>query len=737
MFYRSPLSVYEITLSRNDRIRLIDNLPDFPNENRLYEDLKKTIKAEFRFGDYKTEDAKIRYRGKTPYHWYALKKSWSVTVPEDDPLGERTNFNFITPQDRGWVEPFLWNHVREKLGLLALDTTPVHLEVNKKDMGLYILMEGLEEEFLVKHGRQPGDIFSDLTINTRGSDTDLLMPSGAFRWQSKFDKAGATGESYPHLMYLLSLAAEAPQKQFDNEIENILDMETFNRWMFTAILSGNFHSGNNAENMNLYFNPATGKFEIIPIEANITPLQNPIDLQHTIIKNRLVNRVLQNEKFRKEFENLVKSYVSDQKNLDDDLAYYDQITEKLRPEIESDTVKLATSYEARRDIASTREMYIHNFSTLRDMLNKNNSLLYQFSDETYPVDGKKFDSEKFKTFLAINTSREEFLSHNNQFVAGLDPLTIILLPGKYVFTKTVIVPKNLKVIIREGVSIYFAPGISLLSYSTVEARGTTLSPIIMKSNTAGAPWGIFAIIGTPSRNFFRNVHIENGKDDTINGMYFSGNLSVYGSDLEFIDGSVSDSHADDGIHILEGEAYIARTIFTKTSSDSIDIDFTRGANSIFENNTFRDIGGDAIDLSFSEIMLRNNTVAGCGDKGVSVGEASKPLIEHMTVLHCVYGIAVKDRSRATIRDARLIENETGIGLYRKKPFFIEGGVANVSDSVIWGNKKSITTDKYSYISASKSVIQGGYEGNNNTADAPDLKKLLPQELYKSIASLHI
>ena len=93
----------------------------------------------------------------------------------------------------------------------------------------------------------------------------------------------------------------------------------------------------------------------------------------------------------------------------------------------------------------------------------------------------------------------------------------------------------------------------------------------------------------------------------------------------------------------------------------------------------------------------NNTVTDCGDKGVSVGEASRPVIENITVTRCLFGVAVKDRSHAIISNSSFEENDVGIGLYRKKPFFVEGGTAEVRKSAFKNNKEKTTADEFSSI----------------------------------------
>lgn len=695
IFSTKDVPVYTIKLTKNDLRNLLNNLPNFPEENRLYEEFKSTVKAEFSYGDYKATDAKMRYRGKSPNHWNALKKSWQIQLPKDKPLGDRTTLRFFIPEDRGWAQIFLWNQIRKDLGLITLEASPARLVINERNFGIYILIEGWEESLFEKHARQFGKIFSDKNIDTRGTNTDLLVPEGAYRWYNRNDPEEKDGNQYPELVYLLWLTANAPDNIFEKEIGNILNTDTYMRWMVTAILSGNFHPGNNRENMNLYFDPSTGQLEPISIDANITPLAEKIDLSD----NRIVNRLLQNKVFRLQFELLANSYLSDTKNLEKALEVYDKELAILRDAAYRDTTKIVTSYEVTKTLEKDRRIFEENFRTLTNML-KTKSLDFNFANETYPLKPEPAPTT-IKSFQEISATRAQFLIRNPQFVAGKDADTIILFPGAYTFSRDVIIPKNLSVVIREGVTIFMAPDVSVISYSTLRATGTQTQPITIRPLVTDKPWGVFTLMNAPNTNEFNSVRISGGKDATINGVYFSGMLSAHNSNVLFANGRIENAHADDGIHVLASKAVIENSVFNNNFADSIDLDFIKDGSRITNNHfsTFQkeDLNGDAIDLSFSSLPVTKNTVESCSDKGISVGEASTPNIEYNTIKYCAYGIAIKDRSKATIAYNTFEENKTAIGLYRKKPHFIDGGIAILINNIFTNNGADTSADKYSRI----------------------------------------
>ena len=81
------------------------------------------------------------------------------------------------------------------------------------------------------------------------------------------------------------------------------------------------------------------------------------------------------------------------------------------------------------------------------------------------------------------------------------------------------------------------------------------------------------------------------------------------------------------------------------SSDAFDADFGQG---FFERCVFYDIGADAIDVSGSDVQVRDVRMINLGDKGLSVGENSRVTGERIYIENADFGVASKDLSQAHI-----------------------------------------------------------------------------------------
>lgn len=377
-FQTSILPVYEITISPQDQVNLLLNLPDYPREYKLLEDFKTSVVGEFAHESYYTQNAQIRYRGVSPNHWNAAKKSLQVNLPDDSPLEDRTTYRFFIGEDKGWVWASLWDHIGDKLGVITLQVTPAEVVINGKHMGVYNLIEGWEPSLIARYGKPPGPIFSNKNIEINA--VNLWQPDQAFQWYNR-NEPTVPIESYPEFMRLVTLVAEAPDDEFAREIPHVLNIDTFLPWTLVSILAGgNFHQGNNA-NQNFYYNPETGLFEPILWDVALSPLADTIALAN----NRPVNRLMHIPAFRKQLESMARAYVEDPAQFEDDIALYDTITAYMLPAVYRDTVKIQTSYEVQTVIARERATYEQNVKKLRTMLKNNGSLPFVFADETYPL----------------------------------------------------------------------------------------------------------------------------------------------------------------------------------------------------------------------------------------------------------------------------------------------------------------------------------------------------------------
>jgi len=191
--------------------------------------------------------------------------------------------------------------------------------------------------------------------------------------------------------------------------------------------------------------------------------------------------------------------------------------------------------------------------------------------------------------------------------------------------------------------------------------------------------------------------MRGGSEANINGIFFSGMLSVYNADVVFSHNAVAGAYADDGLNVKYGTVDIINNIFEHNSADALDLDYIK--HGIVSGNTFVENGNDGIDLSGagSGLVIRNNTISRSGDKCISVGEKSEGnSISSNILTGCNIGIEVKDLSTPVISNNEITGNNIGVHAYRKKEIF-GGGMPELHGNIFQKNGIDTQSDEYSSI----------------------------------------
>ena len=756
-FAKSELPEYRIVISPDNWKTMEDSLPisDDLVYGSLLENNKSYVGAEFidpKIG-YKSA-IKIRYRGITYNNWQAEKKSLRLKFPKDNLFQGMSGLNLIIPEDRGYFLEPLNIYRAKKLGLFAPDLKFVRIYINNRDFGVYLSAEPWSGSLLAKNNIiDTNNIFSNKDIS---GEVDNDRPAFS-DWKSYI--ADNEDGPFEELNALKKLTNEARNEQFNRTVSNLVELDKVYRWQLINVLAGSVHQGY-FSNFVLMFKKETGKFEPVPWDVSFESIRDKIYDDNLPL---LIRRIFKNKRYSDEFVAILNGYLNDGRNLNDDLAYYDSLFEKTRQDFYKDNAKNSTNFNFIKEVNKGRELIKNNFEKAKSLLadGKTGVTIWEKQNYTKRVDF----SGSFEYLNEVSLNIKEFTARNPDFrqVSGN---TLVLGPGTFVFSKTTIIPKNLKLIIEPATNIYFHPKTSLISYSSINAAGTLNSPIVFAPAFNNAePWGSFGVINTDSqKNYFNYIKVSGGSawegsvDKLINGVPFISQFSLRNTNSEIYNSIFENSHSDDALHVVGGSVSIKHSTFRNTFADAIDFDAVK--NSKIIGNVFYNLNldknhddGDAMDISGAQnIEILDNHVSGFKDKCISVGEGSDEVLVRNNILSsCNYGLAIKDNSYVVSDNNIIIGNRTGgLTLYRKKQDFVGGGRADVLNSILWGNQEEILIDETSHVpsksgiwkqiekagisqlSIKNSTVEGGYEGVNISLSRPDFKSILPAFIYNSV-----
>ena len=123
------------------------------------------------------------------------------------------------------------------------------------------------------------------------------------------------------------------------------------------------------------------------------------------------------------------------------------------------------------------------------------------------------------------------------------------------------------------------------------------------------------------------------------------------------------------------------------SFDTDAIDYDQISSGIIRNNKIYNFYGsnsDGIDLGegSKDILIENNLILNCNDKGISVGQASTTNIINNIIVNCAQGVGIKDISSFALIDKNTFYDcDYGVASFEKN-IGAGGGNAEIVNSII-------------------------------------------------------
>ena len=354
-FKKDEVPIYELVIAENDLKKINDSLPK-GFMNVVYTD-KVFAPAEFRAGD-KTYQVRVRYRGINAVHWNARKRSYLIKFDRDDLFKGMQELNFIIPDDRFFAVEHFNNYRAEKLDLKVPASGFANLKVNGQKNALYFTIEGWSDEMLEKWELPKGSV---LYGNEFGGDWESL--SG---WDHM---AGPkSSEAMALLSELLRLLYRAEDAEFYAKIFGIVDKDNFYAWQIHQELVNSTHQA--TDNHRFYFDKTSGKFFFVPWDVEIELLEEKDNFGYY---GALAKRIFSNPVFLQGKNQRLADYVADEKNLEDDLDFYDRTFESFKTSLYKDRLKIYPNRFADNSYAAYRQQIVDIFNAIRRKLTAGNS----------------------------------------------------------------------------------------------------------------------------------------------------------------------------------------------------------------------------------------------------------------------------------------------------------------------------------------------------------------------------
>ncbi len=301
------------------------------------------------------------------------------------------------------------------------------------------------------------------------------------------------------------------------------------------------------------------------------------------------------------------------------------------------------------------------------------------------------------------TTQQYLMEHVNldiPLISKIEGEDIYIKQGKNRVDYNVVIPVGYKVHFAAGTKIDFVNKALFLSYSPVYMEGKKDNPVTITSSDFSANG--FTVLQPEGKSELNNVVFNNMNTLNYKSWILTGAVTFYEADVALNNVTFHRNQCEDALNLVRCKFSLTNSSFDYTYGDAFDSDFSTGA---VDNTVFTNIGNDAIDFSGSKIMIKNCTIDGAQDKGVSGGEDSHLVIENCTISNSNIGLASKDLSSLKVSDSKINDCNYGAVLLQKKPEY--GPASMILKNVIFNRPKTKwLIEKHSFIVNEGKKIEG-------------------------------
>jgi hypothetical protein len=317
----------------------------------------------------------------------------------------------------------------------------------------------------------------------------------------------------------------------------------------------------------------------------------------------------------------------------------------------------------------------------------------------------ELDSPNFKTQILPSYSLQETLALHTFLEYFEDDKKLQVTPGEWRVREWIVIPESLRLEIPKGTTLHFDKTIGLLAKGSVLITGTKEEPVVLTGSVPFAEvdtWPGIAVMKSQKSSEWSFVKIENTSGVKKGGWELTGGVNFYETEIKMNHVTFLGNQTEDALNIVRSKFKLESVMIKNTTSDAFDSDFSQGTveNSMFENIGSKG-GGDGIDVSGSEISVKETHFINISDKALSVGESSHMKASGINIEGVSIGAASKDGSQLFLSDSNMRGiKKAGLMAYIKKT---EYGPAEITAE---GLKYNSTVKKAIAQNGSRIILEG-------------------------------
>ncbi|MBN1265964.1 MAG: hypothetical protein JXA25_10755 [Anaerolineales bacterium] len=274
------------------------------------------------------------------------------------------------------------------------------------------------------------------------------------------------------------------------------------------------------------------------------------------------------------------------------------------------------------------------------------------------------------------TLSETLQAHS--FLLDMGEKQLAVRPGDWSVEGDLVLPEGYSLLIPGGAILRFQPDAVFLASGAVDIAGTEEDPVLITAEES--QWGGLVVLDAEDTSTWNYVTVEKMAGIEREGWILTGGITFYKSELELSYSIIGNNSTEDALNVIRAPVKFKYVEFLNTLSDAFDGDFITGSIS---HCSFHDVQGDALDVSGSEISVRDTYFVGIGDKAVSAGEGSTVSLNDLRIFDVGIGVASKDLSVVYAEDVRVERAEVAaLAAYIKKPQYGPAEINAVNITIV-------------------------------------------------------
>jgi len=366
------------------------------------------------------------------------------------------------------------------------------------------------------------------------------------------------------------------------------------------------------------------------------------------------------------------------------------------------------------------------------------------------------DSNSIKITLTDTSSITAIFERTDEIILPtvLQTDTTLTVGGSpYLAKGDLFVSEGATLTIEEGVEIQMTDKSNIFIHGNLTVNGSQSNPVVIKSNTnsGSSKWGVLCLENTTAPSIISHLEIRGatkGSDAVKHvGAISAHNSTIYMDNIRIEDAlfpvyaqyskvEISNSilHSDytsDLINIKYADSALVENCDLRgnISYDTDAIDYDGINNGIIRGNTIYNFFGensDGIDLGegAKNILIENNLIFNCTDKGISVGQAATTIIKNNVIVNCAQGVGIKDDSSYAYIDRNTFYGNAYAVASFEKNLGAGGGNVDIVNSIL--SKSTIAPfflDELSLLNVSYSL--------SDTKEMPGVGNLFTNPLFSN------